>query len=238
MDDLRNSRFLADSANFAPRARAAPSESRHAKTSVEPLSFEREVVSILLEEPALGAEYGRPHRRGALSQRGLPADLREDRRGGRHAADDGRRIRALRGGPRQPRRACRARAGAIAARRCDTATREERRAHLERVVERLQLEDERRRYRELSRPDRRSARGRPSGLGGAARRVRSPRREAEAISDEERAEQTRTIRKKGGENENMARKKGGSTGSRAAAGGDARGAEEEAHRSRQERRAR
>ncbi len=58
VDDLRNSRFLADSANFAPRARNVLPESRHASVSVEPLSFEREVVGIMLEEPGLAAEYG------------------------------------------------------------------------------------------------------------------------------------------------------------------------------------
>ncbi len=57
-DDLRNSRFLGDSANFAPRSRAPLAETRHTATSVEPLSFEREVVGILLEEPSLGTEYG------------------------------------------------------------------------------------------------------------------------------------------------------------------------------------
>ncbi len=66
VDDLRNSRFLADSANFAPRARGL-SESRHTTTSVEPLSFEREVLSILLEEPALGDEYAPSHLAGAVS---------------------------------------------------------------------------------------------------------------------------------------------------------------------------
>ena len=57
VDDLRNSRFLAEGANFAPQ-RAALAQSRHAGASLEPLSFEREVLSILLEEPALAVEYG------------------------------------------------------------------------------------------------------------------------------------------------------------------------------------
>jgi DNA primase len=149
VDDLRNSRFLADSANFAPRARAAPSESRHAKTSVESLSFEREVVSILLEEPSLGTEYG--HRIDAARFRNevyrrmyekivafadtapTTADLfglfAEDQELLDLLADLSRRDRSS------------------AVRYGDS---EARRAHLERVVERLQLEDERRRYRELS----------------------------------------------------------------------------------------
>ncbi|HEY5426284.1 MAG TPA: DNA primase, partial [Candidatus Tumulicola sp.] len=58
VDDLRNSRFLANGANFAPRASGGDrAASRHARASVEPISFEREVVGILLEEPSLALEY-------------------------------------------------------------------------------------------------------------------------------------------------------------------------------------
>ncbi len=148
-DDLRNSRFLGDSANFAPRSRAPLAETRHTATSVEPLSFEREVVGILLEEPSLGTEYGsriessrfrnEVYRRiyeriveaaGALF---TTADVfglfAEDQRALDLLSELGWRghSSAVRYGDSQ-----------------------ERRAHLERVVERLQLEDERRRYRELS----------------------------------------------------------------------------------------
>ncbi|MBV8489350.1 MAG: DNA primase, partial [Candidatus Eremiobacteraeota bacterium] len=59
VDDLRNSRFFANSANFSPRtATGAIAGSRHAPATVEPLSFERAVVGILLEEPALALEFG------------------------------------------------------------------------------------------------------------------------------------------------------------------------------------
>ncbi len=149
-DDLRNSRFLANSANFAPRAsEAPPAGSRHVHASVEPLSFEREVVSILLEEPALGAEYGeRIHasrfRNGvyrriyeriveAADTSWTTADVfglfAEDGESHDVLAELGHRDRssAVRYGDSQ-----------------------ERRAHLERVVERLALDEERRRYRELS----------------------------------------------------------------------------------------
>jgi DNA primase len=148
-DDLRNSRFLGDSANFAPRTRAPLADTRYTATSVEPLSFEREVVGILLEEPSLGTEYGsriessrfrnEVYRRiyermveaaGALF---TTADVfglfAEDQRALDLLAELGRRDRssAVRYGDSQ-----------------------ERRAHLERVVDRQHQEDERRRYRELS----------------------------------------------------------------------------------------
>ncbi len=149
VDDLRNSRFLADSANFAPQSKTAFAHSRHASTSVEPLSFEREVLSILLEEPALAGEYGgridasrfrnevyrRVYERivEAADTLTTTADVfglfAEDQGILDLLAEIGRHDRsaAVRYGDSQ-----------------------ERRAHLERVVERLQLEDERRRYRELS----------------------------------------------------------------------------------------
>ncbi len=148
VDDLRNSRFLADSTNFAPRARGL-SESRHTTTSVEPFSYEREVLSILLEDPALGAEYGhrispasfrnevyrRIYERIVAASGSMPttADVfglfGEDQGSLDVLAELSRRDRSS------------------AVRYGDS---EERRAHLERVVERLQLEEERRRYRELS----------------------------------------------------------------------------------------
>lgn len=148
VDDLRNSRFLADAANFVPQ-RAAFAQSRHAAASVEPLSFEREVLSILLEEPGLGAEYGKRisssrfrndvYRRvyerivEAADSLATTADVlgifAEDQGMLDLLAELGRRDRSS------------------AVRYGDS---EERRAHLERVVERLQTEDERRRYRELS----------------------------------------------------------------------------------------
>jgi DNA primase len=149
VDDLRNSRFLADRANFAPQRQAALAQSRHAAASVEPLSFEREVLSILLEEPALAAEYGkrisgtrfrnevyrRIYERIVEAAEGVSttADVfglfAEDQETLDLLAEIGRRDRSS------------------AVRYGDS---EERRAHLERVVERLRLEDERRRYRELS----------------------------------------------------------------------------------------
>ena len=148
VDDLRNSRFLADSANFAPRVRNGPPESRHVSTSVASLSFEREVIGILLEEPSLAAEYGgriaSPRFRNEVYRRiyerivateslRTTADVfglfGEDQGILDVLAELGRRDRSS------------------AVRYCDS---EERRTHLERIVERLRLEDERERYHELS----------------------------------------------------------------------------------------
>ena len=149
VDDLRNSRFLADATNFAPASKAAFSQSRHVAASVEPLSFEREVLSILLEEPALAAEYGqrisaarfRNEFYGRVYERivesggtlTLTADVF-----GLFAEDQAALDFLAEMSRRDPSSAVR------------YGGSEDRRAHLERVVERLRLEDERRRYRELS----------------------------------------------------------------------------------------
>jgi DNA primase len=149
VDDLRNSRFLADGANFAPRVRIGAPETRHAGASVEPLSIEREIIGILLEEPSLVADYcesipserfrNAMYRRiyervvAACPSLRTTADVfglfGEDQEMLELLAELGRRDRssAIRYGDSQ-----------------------ERRAHLERIVERLQLEGERERYQELS----------------------------------------------------------------------------------------
>ena len=66
VDDLRNSRFLSNPANFAPRAsgqgavgsRYVPVHNRAANgANLQPLSFEREVLGIVLEDPTLALEY-------------------------------------------------------------------------------------------------------------------------------------------------------------------------------------
>ncbi|MEO6834981.1 MAG: DNA primase [Candidatus Tumulicola sp.] len=149
VDDLRNSRFLANSANFAPRASGGNSGSRHARASVEPFSFEREVVGILLEEPALAGEYG---------DRIDAARFRDDayRRiyerivraaGALRVTTDIFGLFAEDQASLDVLAALGARDRSSAVRYGDSG---ERRAHLERVVERFQLDDERHRYRELS----------------------------------------------------------------------------------------
>ena len=160
-DDLRNSRFLANSANFAPRSERLRSGSRHVRASMEPLSFEREVVGILLDEPLLAAEYGERiasqrfrndlYRRiyerivGAGGTLGTTSDVFG------LFAEDQASLDAL---------------ASLGARDRSSAVRysgsDERRAHLERVVERLELDDTRQRYREVSRSiDEHVSAGRP-----------------------------------------------------------------------------
>lgn len=148
-NDLRNSRFLANAANFAPRAGLSPA-SRHVPFGLQSASFEAEVLSIVLEEPRLLRVYAPS----------IPADRfrnevyrRMYARLVEHAdrleqpadvfglfADDNEGIGALSALGRRDKSSTARYEGT-----------DERRAHLERVVERLQLDDERRRYQELSR---------------------------------------------------------------------------------------
>jgi hypothetical protein len=150
VDDLRNSRFLTNSANFAPRASAGGlAGSRYARASVDPISFEREVVGILLEEPSLAAEYGdriaaarfRDESFRQIYERivGAAGTLRVTTDVFGLFAEDRASVDVL---------------AALGARDRSSAVRyggsDERRAHLERVVERFELDDARHRYRELS----------------------------------------------------------------------------------------
>ncbi|MGZ3519480.1 MAG: DNA primase [Vulcanimicrobiaceae bacterium] len=150
-NDLRNSRFLANVRNFAPRnGVGTASASRHVSAGIQPTSFEREVLAIVLEDPALAREFGERipasrfrnevHRRiyGIIVEHAKELDdtadvfalFAED-------SDSAAELSAL--GQRD-------RSSTV--RYADSA---ERRAHLERVVERLQLEDEEKRFQELDR---------------------------------------------------------------------------------------
>ncbi|MDP9110907.1 MAG: DNA primase [Candidatus Eremiobacteraeota bacterium] len=147
VDDLRNSRFLANPANFAPRSDVQ--WSRH-RARLEPLSFEREVLSIVLDDPVLTREY---------AQRIAPSRFRNEiyRRAYERIVDHCEGLRdtadvfALCASDEETSAALselRLRDRSSIVRYED---RDERRAHLDRVVQRLQLEDERERYQELSR---------------------------------------------------------------------------------------
>ncbi len=57
VDDLRRARLLVNPAHFAPRGREANASRHVVPAAMERPSFEREVLSIVLDEPALVAEY-------------------------------------------------------------------------------------------------------------------------------------------------------------------------------------
>lgn len=154
VDDLRNSRFLANSANFAPRPGAVGTNgSRHApvrSARVEAFSFEREVLSIILEDPSLAREYGEriapSHFRNEVYREAYERIVAEAE-GLRDMADvlslfaeDEAALDVLTTLGRRDRSSI--------VRYGDS---DERRAHLDRIVERLQLDAEQERYREVSR---------------------------------------------------------------------------------------
>ena len=155
VDDLRNSRFLANSANFAPRAGMGSAGSRHVALAGagrglqgESAAFERDVLEILFEDPPLAREYGDripPDRfrnatyRAMYERIVLNADDLQD------TADvfslfgqDDAALEVLSHLGRRDRSST-----------VRYGDREERRGHLERVVERLSREDQQRRYKEL-----------------------------------------------------------------------------------------
>ncbi len=148
VDDLRNSRFFANGANFAPSG--GGQGSRHAPLGVAPSSFEREVLSIILEEPALAGEYGeriepsrfRNELYRSLYERivGQASTLRGTGDIYSLFADDQASLDVLTEFGQRDRSGTQ--------RYGDAA---ERRGHLDRVVEHLQLDDARARYQELSR---------------------------------------------------------------------------------------
>ncbi len=158
VDDLRNSRFLANSANFAPRQDAG--RSRHV-ARLEPLSFEREVLSILLEDPTLVNEYGEritPRRFRNEVYRRTYERIVQHAEGLRETAD----VFALCAGNDEEMTVLTTLGQRDRSSIVRYGDREERRAHLERVVQRLELEDEQERYRQLSQQiDQQFSEGRP-----------------------------------------------------------------------------
>jgi DNA primase len=149
-DDLRNSRFLANSANFSPRSDVMGSRYARVAGGIEPLSFEREVLSIALEEPGLVQEFARAipatsFRNQAyriLYERMLERALEVASTADVLAlfADDQAGLDAL---------------AAIAGRDRSSTIRyrdsTERRAHLERIARQIELDEAERRYREVRR---------------------------------------------------------------------------------------
>jgi DNA primase catalytic core len=56
-DDLRNARFMASAANFAPRGGPGNGLVRHIAPTAEPPGMERDILTALIDEPELAAEY-------------------------------------------------------------------------------------------------------------------------------------------------------------------------------------
>ncbi len=149
-NDLRNSRFLANAANFAPRGPVRLG-SRHAAPSFQPSSYEREILAIVLEEPTLLVDYGAelppPSRFLNDVYRKIYERLQEEAPRLGTSADiygifaDDPEMTAVLSGLQKPDRSSTVR----------YADSEERRRHLERIIDRLQLEVEKQRYQELSR---------------------------------------------------------------------------------------
>lgn len=149
-DDLRNSRFLANGANFAPRAAvAAPTGSRYVSAAAEPSSFEREVVAIFLEEPELAAEYGRKIASARFRDDALRGMFERivAAAGTVRTTADVFALFAQDEADADALAAVGARDRSSAVRYGDSA---QRRAHLDRIVERLERDDDDRRYREVS----------------------------------------------------------------------------------------
>jgi DNA primase len=145
-DDLRNSRFLANSANFGPRYGPATG---HIAPALHKSSFERDVLAIVVEEPELLRDYReripQSRFRNDVYRRIYERLVRDADRLERTAdvfslfSGDDETLAVLSGLSQRDRSST-----------SPYKDSDERRAHLERVVERLQLDDERERYRELS----------------------------------------------------------------------------------------
>jgi DNA primase len=153
VDDLRNSRFLANNANFAPRtygngSRHAPVHGKSANVLL-PMSFERDVLSIVLEDPSLAPEYVAriaPNRfRHDVYRRAYERILQTE--GLRDAAD----VFAACAGDEEVLGVLSSLAALDRSSTVRYGDAAERRAHLERIAERLEFEDEEARFRELQR---------------------------------------------------------------------------------------
>jgi DNA primase len=148
VDDLRRNRFVSNPANFAPRSGAGGAATRHIAPAAEPPPIEREILAALVDEPALVAEF---------APRIPPETFRDKRYREIYRAlcaaaaslvtasdvyavlGDDRDAVALIVALQKPDRSSKVRFPDSPARR----------AHLERVVERLAERDVERRFREL-----------------------------------------------------------------------------------------
>ncbi|MBV9150067.1 MAG: DNA primase [Candidatus Eremiobacteraeota bacterium] len=149
-NDLRNSRFLSNAANFAPRGPVRLG-SRHIAPSFQPSSYEREILAIVVEEPGLLVDYAAelppPSRFANEVYRTIYKRLLDEAPRLRSSADiyalfaEEADVAGVLSALQKPDRSS-------TVRYKDT---EERRQHLEQIIKRLQLEAEKERYQELSR---------------------------------------------------------------------------------------
>ncbi len=143
IDDLRRARLLVNPAHFAPRGGAANASRHVVPAAMERPSFEREVLSIVLDEPALVAEYGDripPERFEHPEHRRIWETLRGHARSLVQPSD----VLAVFAGDDDAAATLASVSGVV--RWHDT---EERRAKLDRVVARFARDDAEHRYREL-----------------------------------------------------------------------------------------
>ena len=150
VDDLRNSRFFANNANFAPRSGASGTVgSRHAPAGVASLSFEREVLSIVLEEPALAAEFA-PRIPPERFDNQIYRHIYERIVQGAGSIGDTAGLYSLFADDQPSLEVLTALGQSDRSSTVRYGDGGQRREHLERVVDRLQLEDAKKRYQELS----------------------------------------------------------------------------------------
>jgi DNA primase len=144
VDDLRRARLLNNPTHFAPRSGEANASRHIVPSAMERPSFEREVLALVLDEPALLAEYaGRipPERFETPRLRRVWELLRDHARSLVQPSD----IHALFAGDDDAAATLASVSGVV--RLSDP---EERRAKLDRVVVRFARDDAQRRYREVT----------------------------------------------------------------------------------------
>ncbi|MDB5026428.1 MAG: primase [Candidatus Eremiobacteraeota bacterium] len=145
VDDLRRARLLVNTAHFAPRGGEANASRHIVPAAMERPSFEREVLCIILEEPALLAEYAdriAPERFETARLRGVWETLRAHARSLVQPSD----VHAVFAGDEDAAATLASVSGVV---RLNDS--EERRAKLDRVIVRFARDDAQRRYRELDR---------------------------------------------------------------------------------------
>lgn len=149
VDDLRKSRLLTNTLHFAPRSGDRARDARHVVPSaVDVPTFEREVLAIVADEPQLLAEYApliAPERFEHRLLRRVYGTLIERRRELLQPSD----VRALFSEDDEASAMFAALAGAERSVTVCFANTEERRAYLDRVLERFAFDDLQRRYHEV-----------------------------------------------------------------------------------------